>query len=100
MLTKTVDVYEAQTHWRELLSLVVTGTEIILTEGNTPAARLVSTALPTAPRVAGLHAGAIWMSDDAASLPSSTNPYRRNFEWGTYLRRRESSKSWKSLTPR
>ncbi|HIE48090.1 TPA: toxin-antitoxin (TA) system antitoxin [Candidatus Bipolaricaulota bacterium] len=64
MLTKTVDVREAQTPLEELLSLVVTGTEIILTEGSTPIARLVPVALPTTPRVAGLHAGAIWISDD------------------------------------
>ena len=64
MLTKTVDVYGAQTPWTELLSLVAKGTEIILTEGSTPVARLVPTALPTTPRVAGLHTGAIWMSDD------------------------------------
>ena len=70
MLTKTVDVYGAQTHWTELLSLVAKGTEIILTEGSTPVARLVPIALSTASRVAGLHAGAIWTSDDFdESLP-------------------------------
>jgi len=68
MLTKTVDVYEAQTHLPELLPLVAKGTEIILTEDSTPVARLVPTALPTAPRVAGLHAGAIWISEDFDEL--------------------------------
>ena len=62
MLTKTVDVREAQTNFQELLSLVREGTEIVLTEGTTPLARLVPIALSTTPRVAGLHAGAIWTS--------------------------------------
>jgi antitoxin (DNA-binding transcriptional repressor) of toxin-antitoxin stability system len=64
MLTKTVDVREAQTHLKELLSLVLEGTEIVLTEDSTPIARFVPIASPTAPRVAGLHPGAIWTSDD------------------------------------
>lgn len=64
MLAKTVDVGEAQTHLKKLLSLVVTGTEIVLPEGSTPVARLVPIALPNTRRVAGLHPGAIWTSDD------------------------------------
>jgi len=64
MSTKTVDVREAQTPLRELLPLVIAGTEIIFAEDNTPVARLVPIALPTTPRVAGLHAGMIWISDD------------------------------------
>jgi len=63
MQTKTVDVHEAQTHLVELLSLVTAGTEIILTEGSTPLARIVPMA-GVAPRVAGLHPGAIWTSED------------------------------------
>jgi antitoxin (DNA-binding transcriptional repressor) of toxin-antitoxin stability system len=58
MQTKTVDVHEAQTHLVELLSLVTAGTEIILTEGSTPLARIVPVT-GSAPRVAGLHPGAI-----------------------------------------
>ncbi len=64
MRTKTVDVREAQTNLRELLSLVRGGIEIVLTEGTTPLARLVPIALSTTPRVAGLHAGALWTSED------------------------------------
>lgn len=64
MPTKTVDVQEAQTSLKELLSLVQKGTEIVLTEGNIPRARLVPVALPVGQRKAGLHAGAIWTSDD------------------------------------
>jgi antitoxin (DNA-binding transcriptional repressor) of toxin-antitoxin stability system len=41
MPTKTVDVGEAKITLKELLSLVVEGTEIVLMEGSTPVARLV-----------------------------------------------------------
>jgi antitoxin (DNA-binding transcriptional repressor) of toxin-antitoxin stability system len=64
MLTKTVDVQEAQTKLKELLSLVQGGMEVVLTEDNIPLARLVPVALPAGQRKAGLHPGAIWTSDD------------------------------------
>lgn len=64
MPTKTINVLEAQMSLQELLSLVLEGTEIVLTEGSTPLARLVPIALPTTPRIAGLHPGAIWTSND------------------------------------
>jgi prevent-host-death family protein len=64
MLTKTVEVHEAQSNLKKLLSMVLEGTEIVLTENDTPLARLVPLALPTKPRIAGLHPGAIWTSDD------------------------------------
>jgi len=64
MLTKTVDVQEAQTNLKELLSLVQRGTEVVLTEGNIPLARLAPVSLPTGQRKAGLHVGTIWTSDD------------------------------------
>jgi antitoxin (DNA-binding transcriptional repressor) of toxin-antitoxin stability system len=60
MSTKTIDVHKAKTDLKELLSLAVTGTEIIFVEGDTPIARLVSIGR----RVAGLHSGAIWTSND------------------------------------
>jgi len=64
MLMKTVDLHEAQTHLAELVSLVRAGVEIILTEGNTPIARLVPVMSPAMPRLAGLHLGAILVADD------------------------------------
>ena len=64
MQTKIVDIHEAQTHLVELLSLVTAGIEIILTEGSTPLARIVPMRGATTPRVAGLHPGAIWTSED------------------------------------
>jgi antitoxin (DNA-binding transcriptional repressor) of toxin-antitoxin stability system len=64
MLTKTVDVQETQASLQELLSLVREGTEIVLTEGTTPLARMVPIVLAPVQRVAGLHAGAVWTSED------------------------------------
>jgi antitoxin (DNA-binding transcriptional repressor) of toxin-antitoxin stability system len=64
MLTKTVDVQESQASLQELLSLVREGTEIVLTEGATPLARLVPIVVSSVQRVAGLHTGAIWTSED------------------------------------
>jgi len=67
MHTETVDIQEAQTRLPELVSLVLAGTEVILTEGATPRVRLVPVAKP---RIAGLHNGAITTSDDFdAPLP-------------------------------
>jgi antitoxin (DNA-binding transcriptional repressor) of toxin-antitoxin stability system len=64
MHEKTVDLQETPTNLQDLLSLVRAGTEIILTEGATPLARVVPITSSSMPRVAGLHAGAIWVSDD------------------------------------
>lgn len=60
MLTKTIDVKKRLPELKGLLSLVANGTEVVLAEGDTPIARLV----PITKRVAGLHAGAIWTSED------------------------------------
>lgn len=64
MVIKTVAVSEAQINLKELLSRVQIGTEIVLTEGSTPVARLVPIAASNTPPQAGLHSGAIWVSDD------------------------------------
>jgi len=67
MLTKTIEVNESQTRLAELLSVVLGGTEIILTQDQIPVVRLTPIAAPpAAPRTAGLHKGAIWASDDFA----------------------------------
>ncbi len=59
-----VDVQEAQRQLSELLSLAQQGNEVIIAEGNTPLARLVPVTLPSKPRVAGLHQGAMHMHND------------------------------------
>jgi antitoxin (DNA-binding transcriptional repressor) of toxin-antitoxin stability system len=72
MVVKTVDVSEAKTQLPELLSLLSPGSEIILTQDETPVARLIPVALASGARVPGLHAGAAWTSDDFdAPLPDS-----------------------------
>jgi len=60
MLTKTIDIKKKPPDLNILLSLVADGTEIVITDNDTPIARLVQ----IGKRVAGLHAGAIRMSDD------------------------------------
>ena len=61
---KAVEVQEAQSHLKEILSLVGTGIEVLITEGDTPIARLLPVESKSNARVAGLHAGAIWTSED------------------------------------
>lgn len=60
MLAKTIDIRNERTDLDNLLSIIAEGTEVLLTDGDIPVARLV----PIGKRVAGLHAGAIWTSDD------------------------------------
>ncbi len=70
MVTKRIDVQSAETSLKDLLELAMEGTEIILTEGETPLVRLVPEILPDTPRLLGLFPGA-WMSDDFdESLPN------------------------------
>ncbi|MGP8329793.1 MAG: type II toxin-antitoxin system Phd/YefM family antitoxin [Methanosarcinaceae archaeon] len=73
MIIKTIDIKDTQLQFAELLSLVSKGTEIIFKRDNTPLARLSPVAkVQSKPRIAGLHEGAIWMSDDFnAPLPDS-----------------------------
>lgn len=59
MLAKTIDIRN-EPDLDNLLSIVAEGTEVLLTDGDIPVARLV----PIGKRVAGLHAGAIWTSED------------------------------------
>ena len=70
MVTKTIDLHEDKPQLNELLPLVTAGTEIILTEGRTPVARLVPFSAAPGIRVPGLHAGTVWTSPDFdAPLP-------------------------------
>jgi antitoxin (DNA-binding transcriptional repressor) of toxin-antitoxin stability system len=65
-MTKTVDVFEVQNNLAGILSLIAEGTEVILTSDNKPLARLLPIEASETPRVAGLHEGKIWTSDDFA----------------------------------
>ena len=60
MLAKTIDIRSERMDLEDLLSLIAEGAEVLLTDGDTPVARLV----PVGKRVAGLHPGAIWTSED------------------------------------
>lgn len=75
MSTKTIDVRDVHTSLTDLLAQVATGTEIILTDGQTPRARLVPFQPLPSQRVAGLHLGSMLMSADFdAPLPEDVWP--------------------------
>ena len=59
MLTKTIDLKKNFPDLKGLLSIVADGTEVVFTEDNAPIARLI----PISERIAGLHSGAIWISE-------------------------------------
>jgi hypothetical protein len=66
MVTKTIDIAKMQAFKDYLLSVLEDDTEIILTEGDTPLAKLTQMAKPavaTGQRIPGLHPGH-WMSED------------------------------------
>lgn len=64
-MATTVDVDEAKRNLPELLALAKAGGEVFISEGDA-VVRLSVVAQPRAnkARVAGLHAGAIWVSKD------------------------------------
>ena len=71
MQTETVELNEAAAHFKELMQRVVSGLHVVLSEDQRPIARLI----PMGGRVAGLHSGAIWASDDFdAPLPDELWP--------------------------
>ena len=59
----TIEIQEIPTRWEEVIASVKAGTEIIVTAGAVPCARLIP--LPVnQPRVPDLHPGAFVMADD------------------------------------
>ena len=65
MVTKTIDLQTTPTDIESLLAQLTPDTEIILTRGELPIARLTPLeGSNSSPRRFGLHAGTIWMSDD------------------------------------
>ncbi len=71
-MTKTIDVAKPDTPLSELVSLALSGIEVVLTQGDKPLVRLVPIE-PVAPaRVAGLNPGAMVARDDFdAPLPDT-----------------------------
>lgn len=59
-MTKTIDLNKELPDLEGLLSIVAQGTEVVLIEGDVHIGRLA----PVGKRVAGLHSGAIWTSED------------------------------------
>jgi antitoxin (DNA-binding transcriptional repressor) of toxin-antitoxin stability system len=65
MPSTTIEIHELPGRWSEVLSQAAEGTEIIVTEGDVPRAKLVPLPTPTeGARVPGLHPGAFVMADD------------------------------------
>jgi antitoxin (DNA-binding transcriptional repressor) of toxin-antitoxin stability system len=61
---------ELSARWEELIALANAGTEILVTEGDAPCARIVPLVVGQA-RVPGLHPGAFVVADDFdAPLPA------------------------------
>jgi antitoxin (DNA-binding transcriptional repressor) of toxin-antitoxin stability system len=70
MVTITIDVHDLPNRLTEMVSLATGGTEVVVTDGDTPRAKLVPLSPPVQTRVAGLHAGALRTSEDFdAPLP-------------------------------
>jgi prevent-host-death family protein len=70
MVAATLDIHEARTRLLELLPLVAAGNEVIVTQAEKPVMRLVPISNGAKQRVAGLHTGMGWISDDFdAPLP-------------------------------
>jgi antitoxin (DNA-binding transcriptional repressor) of toxin-antitoxin stability system len=68
-VSQTIEIKELAARFTDALVEVAAGGEVIVTEGGIPRARLVGLN-QASPRVAGLHAGALQMSDDFdAPLP-------------------------------
>lgn len=70
MSATMIDIHEAPMHWQELLRLVLAGNEILFIQEQTPVMRLVPVQNEPQHRIAGLHRGMGWVSDDFdAPLP-------------------------------
>jgi antitoxin (DNA-binding transcriptional repressor) of toxin-antitoxin stability system len=69
MVTTEVEVRDLPDRFAELVALAAEGTEVIVTDGHIPRARLLPLQ-PGAGRLPGLHQGAIQTADDFdAALP-------------------------------
>ncbi len=60
MQNETINVKDAENHFKELVKRVVSGAHIILQQNNKPIAHI----WPVSSRVAGLHSGSIKTSAD------------------------------------
>ena len=63
-MVKTVDSIEPNATLAELVSLVTSGTQVVVTQAGNPVARLVPVDIAMEPRVPDLHPGAFEPSQD------------------------------------
>lgn len=69
-MKKTVNVYDAKTHFSQLLDRVMAGEEIVIGKAGRPVARLVPIRGPASARLAGSAAGTMTIAPDFdAPLP-------------------------------
>ena len=69
---RTVNVYDAKTHFSRLLRRVRAGEEIVIAAAGRPVARLVPLGPDTGPRVLGGDEGEVWIAEDFnAPLPDA-----------------------------
>lgn len=67
MRTRTIDINDVHTSLRDLVNQAVEGAQVVLSENDKPVAQIVPVG---GGRVAGLHPGSIWTSEDFdAPLP-------------------------------
>ncbi len=59
-----IDIHEAESRFTELISLELAGNEIIVTDEQKPVVRLIPVEKTDTERIAGLHAGEVWISED------------------------------------
>jgi prevent-host-death family protein len=60
----TVNVYEAKSHFSELISRAEAGEDIVIARHGRPVVRLVAVAAARPDRVLGQARGQIWIADD------------------------------------
>ena len=70
MTSTTIDVQDAQTQLMQLLTLALRGGDVVIAKDNVPLVRLVPVKPQKKARTAGMHKGAMRMSEDFnAPLP-------------------------------
>jgi len=77
MVTKTIDLQKNPTNLEDLLGLLQSDTEILLTKGSIPLAKLTPvepTTTHLSERIPGLHKGTTWVSDDFDALFLKISP--------------------------
>ena len=64
MTATTIDVQDAQKQLMQLLTLALKGADVVIAKDNVPLVRLVPVKPPQKTRTAGMHRGAMRMSED------------------------------------